>query len=161
MLIPELLFKLTRLKDAAQQQIQVVTANVVGVDTNNQSAAATVLRNETDEIIVLSNVVAYTDSDSELLRVDTVSIFKATIEPGAPLHTIALKANQRPTGAQSFPGESVYQQDVLNWNGQFWLMPGELLGVASFSEDAGGTTEHRVLGYAHGIKIPRANISRG
>lgn len=161
MLVPEFLFKLTRLKDVSQQQLAVVTASVVGSDTNSPSAVATIFQNTGDEVVVLSNVVAYTDSDAELLRVDDIQIFKSAIAPGAVQHVIAYKANQRPTGAQAFPGTSVYQQDVLNWNGQFWLMPGELLGISSFSEDAGGATEHRVLGYCHGIRIPRANITRG
>lgn len=161
MLIPELLFKLSRPKDAAQQQIAVVDRFVVGPDSPSPGISATVYENTSDEVVVLSNAVAYTDSDSLTLHVDTLSIYKASATPGAPQQVIAFQANSRPNAAQPFPDVGRYQQSTLNWTGQVWVMPGELVAVSTFSEDAGGVTEHRVLGYIHGIRIPRANITSG
>lgn len=153
MLVPEFLFRLTRPKDQAQQQLAVVNRSVVGSDSNAQAIAETIYQNTTDEVLILSNWTVYTDSDDGTLTIDDLSLFKSAIKPGAAIQEIDFEVY---SGSATRRGSAGF-----SGHGQVWIMPGELVGVKSFAEGAGGATEHRVLGYIHGVRIPRANITSG
>jgi len=146
MLIPEQLFRLPLLKDAATQQIELISRFVTVAGSTVDTIIYAV---PPDRVGVVAGLTFF---DQLPATAFSYIRFASFTQPGNQYQDIASWSNvSPPTTVSPWPSRS------FNWSGQVWIGPGAAVSFDGFA--LSGSIVGRAT--VHLLTMPRGNVTRG